>query len=120
MVFATANDGTNPDIYTLPAGDVTLTGTQTLTNKTLTSPKIGTSILDTNGNELFLLTATGSAVNQLTYANAATGNAPAFTASGGDSNISINLVPKGTGEVQANGSGLATTGKAIAMALVFG
>ena len=120
LVFATANDGTNPDIDTLPAGDVTTTGTQTLTNKTLTSPKIGTSILDTNGNELFLLTATGSAVNQLTYANAATGNAPAFTASGGDSNISINLVPKGTGEVQANGSGLATTGKAIAMALAFG
>ena len=120
VVFATANDGTNPDIYTLPAGDVTTTGTQTLTNKTLTSPKIGTSILDTNGNELFLLTATGSAINQLTYANAAAGNAPSFTASGGDSNISINLVPKGTGEVQANGSGLATTGKAIAMALVFG
>ena len=120
MVFATANDGTNPDIYTLPAGDVTTTGTQTLTNKTLTSPKIGTSILDTNGNELFLLTATGSAINELTYANAAAGNAPSFTASGGDTNISINLVPKGTGEVQANGSGLATTGKAIAMALVFG
>ena len=120
LIFATANDGTNPDIDTLPAGDVTLTGTQTLTNKTLTSPKVGTSILDTNGNELFLLTATSSAVNQLTYANSATGNAPSFTASGGDSNISINLVPKGTGEVQANGSGLATTGKAIAMALVFG
>ena len=120
LVFATANDGTNPDIYTLPAGDVTTTGTQTLTNKTLTSPKIGTSILDTNGNELFLLTATSSAVNELTYANAAAGNAPSFTASGGDTNISINLVPKGTGEVQANGSGLATTGKAIAMALVFG
>ena len=120
IVFATANDGTNPDIDTLPAGDVTLTGTQTLTNKTLTSPKIGTSILDTNGNELFLLTATSSAVNELTYANAATGNAPSFTASGGDSNININLVPKGTGQVQANGSGLATTGKAIAMALVFG
>ena len=120
LVFATANDGTNPDIDTLPAGDVTTTGTQTLPNKTLTSPKIGTSILDTNGNELFLLTATGSAINELTYANAAAGNAPSFTASGGDTNISINLVPKGTGEVQANGSGLATTGKAIAMALVFG
>ena len=120
LVFATANDGTNPDIDTLPAGNVTTTGTQTLTNKTLTSPKIGTSILDTNGNELFLLTATGSAINELTYANAAAGNAPSFTASGGDTNININLVPKGTGQVQANGSGLATTGKAIAMALVFG
>jgi hypothetical protein len=32
--------------------------TDTLTNKTLTSPKIGTSILDTGGNELALLTAT--------------------------------------------------------------
>ena len=104
----------------LGEGDVTLTGTQTLTNKTLTSPKIGTSILDTNGNELFLLTATGSAINELTYANAAAGNAPSFTATGGDSNININLVPKGTGEVQANGSGLATTGKAIAMAMIFG
>ena len=40
----------------LPAGNVTLTGTQTLTNKTLTSPKVGTSILDTNGNELALVT----------------------------------------------------------------
>ena len=40
IVFATANDGTNPDIDTLNfgSGDVTLTGTQTLTNKTLTDP----------------------------------------------------------------------------------
>ena len=33
LVFATANDGTNPDIVTLNFGDVTLTGTETLTNK---------------------------------------------------------------------------------------
>lgn len=98
LVFATANDGTNPDIYTLSFGDVTLTGTQTLTNKTLTSPKIGTSILDTNGNELALLTATGSAVNEFTIANAATGNDPTLSATGGDSNIDIAVKPKGTGE----------------------
>ena len=101
------------------AGTVTETGTQTLTNKTLTSPKIGTNILDTNGNELLILTATGSAVNELTLANAASGNAPSITASG-ETNVSINLIPKGTGAVQANGVGLATTGKAIAMAIVFG
>ena len=99
LVFATGNDGTNPDIDTLPAGDVTLTGTQTLTNKTLTSPKIGTSILDTNGNELALLTATGSAVNEFTIANAATGSGPTISSTGGDSNIDINITPKGTGDV---------------------
>ena len=142
ILFATANDGTNPDIYTLPAGDVTLTGTQTLT-----APKIGTSILDTNGNELFLLTATSSAVNQLTYANAATGNKPTLTASGGDTNIGVSIQPKGSGTItidaltfpaadgssgqvlSTNGSGVLsfstpssgiTTGKAIAMAMIFG
>jgi len=105
LVFATANDGTNPDIDTLPAGDVTLTGTQTLTNKTLTSPKIGTSILDTNGNELALLTATGSAVNEITLANGATGNNPSITASGGDTNIGLALKTKGSGVIQAEDSG---------------
>ncbi len=105
IVFATANDGTNPDIDTLPAGDVTLTGTQTLTNKTLTSPKIGTSILDTNGNELALFTATSSAVNEVTFVNAATGNNPSIDASGGDTNIGIALKTKGTGVIQAEDSG---------------
>jgi len=100
LLFATANDGTNPDIYTLPAGDVTLAGTQTLTNKTLTAPKIGTSILDTNGNELLLLTATGSAVNELTLANASTGNGPILSATG-ETNVDINLNPKGTGVLKS-------------------
>ena len=105
VVFATANDGTNPDILTLPAGTVTLAGTQTLTNKTLTSPKIGTSILDTNGNEVALITATSSAVNEVTFVNAATGNNPSLTASGGDSNVGIALKTKGTGVIQAEDSG---------------
>ena len=110
IVFASANDGTNPDIIDIGMGDVTLTGTQTLTNKTLTSPKIGTSILDTNGNELFKLTATGSATNELTIANAANGSAPTISATGSsDSNVNINIAPKGSGEiVVGTGSGDAT------------
>ena len=99
IVFASANDGVNPDIIDIGMGDVTLTGTQTLTNKTLTSPKIGTSILDTNGNQLALLTATSSAVNEFTIANAATGAGPTISSTGDDSNIDINITPKGTGDV---------------------
>lgn len=76
--------------------------TQTLTNKTLTSPAIGTSILDTNGNELALLTATGSAVNEFTLANAATGSGPTLSATGDDPNIDINLTTKGTGAVNVS------------------
>ena len=82
------------------ANEVTLTGTQTLTNKTLTDPKIGTKILDVNGLELLNLTATGSAVNELTLANAATGGAPVLSATGGDTNIGITLTPKGSGAVK--------------------
>ena len=150
LVVAKGDDGTNPNIVEISlatAGTVTETGTQTLTNKTLTSPKIGTSILDTNGNELFKLTATSSAVNEITYNNAATGNKPTFTASGDDTNIGVSIQPKGSGTVtidaltfpaadgssgqilQTDGSGTLSfttpssgisTGKAIAMALVFG
>ena len=100
IVYATANDGTNPDIADV--GIVTLTGTETLTNKTLTSPIIGTSILDTNSNELLKLTATGSAINELTLANAATGNGPIVSAtSSADSNVDININPLGSGVLKS-------------------
>jgi len=92
------------------SGDVTLTGTQTLTNKTLTAPKIGTSILDTSGNELLLLTATGSAVNELTLANAATGNGPILSATG-ETNVDINLNPKGAGVLKSATAAVKIAGK---------
>ena len=98
-------DGTN----VVDLGLVNLTGTQTLTNKTLTSPTINDPIInkinDSNGNEEIIFTATGSAVNELTIANAATGNNPNITASGSDANIGINLTPKGIGEITFNGTG---------------
>ena len=105
---------TNTGIYdtgfSTAAGDVTLTGTQTLTNKTLTAPKIGTSILDTSGNELLLLTATGSAVNELTLANASTGNGPILSATG-ETNVDINLNPKGTGVLKSATAAVKIAGK---------
>ena len=110
VVFATANDGTNPDIDTLPNGNVTTGGTQTLTNKTLTSPKIGTSILDTNGNELALLTATGSAVNEFTLANAASGAGPTLSSTG-ETNVDININPKGSGVLKSATAAVKIAGK---------
>jgi len=108
-IYASANDGTNPDIVDMGFGDVTTTGTQTLTNKTLTSPKIGTSILDTNGNELALLTATSSAVNEITLANAATGNGPIISSTG-ETNVDLNLNPKGSGVLKSGTAAIKIAG----------
>ena len=95
---------------------VYLASTQTLTSKTLTSPAIGTNILDTNGNELMVLTATGSAVNEITLANGATGADASITASG-ETNTGIKISGKGTSGVTisnatANGAFLAFDTKA--------
>jgi hypothetical protein len=109
IIYAAADDGTNPNIIDFGMGDVTLAGTQTLTNKTLTSPKIGTSILDTNGNELALLTATGSAVNEFTLANAATGAGPTLSATG-ETNVDINLNPKGSGVLKSGTAAVKVAG----------
>ena len=69
------------------------------------SLKLVGDVIDTNGNELLKVTATASAVNEVTLANAATGVAPTLTASGGDTNIGMKLVGKGTGEVTARVNG---------------
>lgn len=76
------------------------TGLHTLTSSaTITSSKVITGLNDTNGNEIFKVGATGSAVNELTLTNAATGNAPIISSTGGDTNIGLTLTPKGTGNV---------------------
>ena len=60
--------------------------------------------MDANGNELLGFSTVASAVNQLLARNAATGNPPAWVAEGGDTDIGINLVPKGAGRAQMGGS----------------
>ena len=70
---------------------------------------LSTAINDVNGNELLRVSATAAAVNEVTLTNAAAGGAPSLSATGGDTNISLNLVAKGTGTVQAGGVPVATT-----------
>ena len=59
----------------------------------------GNFIGDENGLEQVKFATTASAVNELTVTNAATGNAPEISATGGDTNVDLNLTPKGIGRV---------------------
>jgi hypothetical protein len=61
-------------------------------------------IADENGNEQIIFQTTASAVNQIDVTNAATGNAPEISATGGDTNISLKLTPKGSGQVLLDGN----------------
>ena len=70
------------------------------------SPQLG-GMLDVNGNaigdgtlELIKFSETGSAVNEITVTNAATGNAPQVSATGDDTNINLKFAGKGTGNVE--------------------
>ena len=115
------NDGGTMRQTTTATFDTYLSGsTQTLTNKTLTAPKFADAgyIADASGNELVILQTTGSAVNQFDIANAATGNDPTITATGGDSHVGLGLVAKGTGVIQITSTmnpTITSTGKALVM-----
>jgi hypothetical protein len=127
LLSASANDtlsvltvGTNGKVLTANSAtasglewstpEVTATSTNTLSNKTLTAPKFADLgfIADANGNELVVMDTVTSAVNEIKIANAATEGKPSIAAQGGDTNISLNLISKGTGEIQSNGTRVAT------------
>ena len=108
LVYATANDGVNPDID--DTGFITASSTDTLTNKTLTAPKIADAgfIADANGNEQIIFQTTSSAVNELEVTNAATGNPPIIGASG-ETNVDVHIKPKGSGETRIGTGAAAAT-----------
>lgn len=56
-----------------------------------------TGIRDDSDNEQLLFQKTASAVNQFEMTNAATANAPELSVAGGDANIDMSFLPKGTG-----------------------
>ena len=61
-------------------------------------------IADESGNEQLVFQTTGSAVNQFEMTNSASGSGPQLAATGGDTNIDLNLLAKATGHVTVLGN----------------
>ena len=113
IAYAKADDGANPNISTISlASDLVDDTSPQLggnldTNSFMIDFDDAHGIRDENGNEQLIFETTGSAVNHIDITNAATGSGPEIGAVGDDSNINLELRPKGTGEVQI-GTGAAT------------
>jgi hypothetical protein len=115
IAYAKADDGTNPNISTISlASDLVDDTTPQLggnldTNSFMIDFDDAHGIRDENGNEQLIFETTGSAVNHIDITNAATGSGPEIGAVGDDSNINLELRPKGTGEIMiGTGSASAT------------
>ena len=133
LAFARADDGTNPNITAVEfGGDVVDDTSPQLggnldTNSFMIDFDNDHGIRDENGNEQLQFQTTASAVNHFDITNAATGNSPTISAVGGDTNIDLTLVPKGSGVgklTNANGTSstqkITTDGKSIVLSMVFG
>lgn len=85
--------------------DVDVSSTQTLTGKTLTSPKVN-QISDTGGAAAIVVSAVASAANQLTVTGTASGGGAAtLAASGSDTNVSLRIASKGSSPVSVRPGG---------------
>ena len=125
IAYAKADDGTNPNISTISlASDLVDDTSPQLggnldTNSFMIDFDDAHGIRDENGNEQLIFETTGSAVNHIDITNAATGSGPEIGAVGDDSNINLELRPKGTGEIQiGTGSAAATLTSSGAQNLV--
>jgi trimeric autotransporter adhesin len=98
----TSYNGSTAVTIAIDSTVATLSGLQTLTNKTLTSPVIN-EILDANGNEILSLSPVASATDYLTVRNGIGVGVPLhIQADGSSSNIGLHIQPKGTGLVTIN------------------
>jgi hypothetical protein len=115
IAYAKADDSTNPNIASVSLQSDLVDDTSPQLGGDLDTNSFNIAfddahgINDENGNEQIIFQTTSSAVNQFDITNAATGNAPSLSATGGDSNIDVAIVPKGTGETKiGTGSAAAT------------
>jgi len=116
---ASEGDDTNVDLLLVSKGSgvvkvdgseaVTLTGSQALSNKTLTAPIIATGgiIADAAGDEYLKFVEATTPVSYVQITSGDTGVAPEV-ASAGETNLDLALVAAGSGVVKADGVEVAT------------
>ena len=110
IIFATANDSTNPDMIEVQTGGDVVDDTSPQLGGDLDTNSFNIAfddahgINDENGNEQIIFQTTSSAVNQIDITNAATSGSPSIQATGGDSNIGLRIGPKGTGLIEFLGA----------------
>jgi hypothetical protein len=115
IAYAKADDGTNPNISTVAlAADVVDDTSPQLggnldTNSFMIDFDTSHGIRDENGNEQLFFSTTSSAVNYVNVTNAATGGDPKVAAAGDDSNIDLQIAPKGSGEIVVGTGSAAST-----------
>ena len=116
LLFASGNpDTTNPKIIEIQTGGDVVDDTSPQLGGNLDTNDFNIAfddahgIIDENGNEQLIFQTTGSAVNQFDMTNAATGNAPSISATGGDTNIDVAIIPKGSGETKIGTGAAAAT-----------
>lgn len=88
------------------------TSTETGSVMLNTSPRVITSILDTNGNTIIGLTAGSSAVNYVNITNVATTGQPVIAAAGSDAIIALTINGKGGGGLFLKGTAIADSAPA--------
>jgi len=111
IIFASGNpDTTNPKMIEIQTGGDVVDDTSPQLGGDLDTNSFNIAfddahgINDENGNEQIVFQTTSSAVNQLDITNAATSGSPSIQATGGDSNISLKVGPKGTGLIEVLGA----------------
>lgn len=106
---ATTDNGTPPTYGTLLAIVTVVNGAASIANAAIADKRVRAGhtggLVDTSGNEVVKISATASAVNEVTVANAATATGPQIQATGDDTNIDLRLVPKGTGSIKSGATG---------------
>lgn len=103
VVASAVNEVTISNSITGSPPSISASGNDTNISLNLNSKGSGTIRNIVNGVISALFDAVASAVNYLTVKANTAGNAPTIAATGTDTNIDVNVVPKGSGRLKENG-----------------